>query len=151
MIQFPLCSSVIRLAELNLSEYFDFIRKYSDISMILCDQELASLGDAYVNFIYSLALSKSTGKPIGRKLDSHVLSSALKKAGIRALLPYRTDRHKQADAAEALVVYGWLSGAISIKEALEILSREGDISDNLSFLLKLILERSKFRLERRRS
>ena len=130
------------MAELNLSEYFPFIRKYSSITMILCDQELASLGDSYVNFIYSLALSKVTGKPIGRKLDSHILSSALKKAGIRALLPHRTDRHRQADAAEALIVYGWLSGAISIKEALDILSREGDISDNLSFLLKLILKRS---------
>lgn len=120
------------------------MRKYSNIAMIMRDRQLASLGDSYVNFIYSLALSKAAGKPIGRRLDSHMLSSALKKAGIRALLPHRIDRHKQADAAEALIIYGWLSGIISIEEALNILSREGDISDNLSFLLKLILRRSNF-------
>jgi len=132
------------LAELNLSEYFPFMEKYSNLTMILCDQELASLGDSYVNFVYSLALSKVAGKPVGRKLDSRALSSALRKAGIRRLLPHRTDRHKQADAAEALIIYGWLSGAISIREALDVLSREGDVSDNLSFLLKLILKRSRF-------
>ncbi|MEM3479443.1 MAG: ribonuclease III family protein, partial [Candidatus Bathyarchaeia archaeon] len=65
------------------------------------------------------------------------------RAGMRSLLPKRTDRHKQADAAEALMVFGWLSGAISIKEMLNILVRNGDMADNLSLVLKLILERSK--------
>lgn len=116
--------------------------KYSSINEILDDRELASLGDAFINFIYSLALSKVAGRPIGRKLDSRLLSSALKKAGIRSLLPHRVNRHKQADAAEALIIYGWLSGAISIREALDTLARDGETSDNICVLLKLILERS---------
>lgn len=129
--------------ENNIREYFPFIGRYSKISEILSDKDLASLGDAYVNFVYSLALSKIAGKPIGRKIESDLLSSALKRAGIRSLLPKRMDRHKQADAAEALMVFGWLSGAISIKEMLNILVRNEDMADNLSLVLKLILERSK--------
>ncbi|MEM2092601.1 MAG: ribonuclease III family protein [Candidatus Bathyarchaeia archaeon] len=116
--------------------------KYSSIIEILNDRELASLGDAFINFIYSLALSKVAGRPIGRKLDSRLLSSALKKAGIRNLLPHRVDRHRQADAAEALIAYGWLSGAISIRETLDVLARNGETSDNICALLKIILERS---------
>lgn len=121
--------------------FFPFLNKYSSISDILGDHELASLGDAFVNLIYSLALSKVAGKPVGRKLDSRVLSLALRKAGLRTLLPHRMDRHKLADAAEALIAYGWLSGAISLEEALNIIICEGDLSDNICNLLKLILER----------
>lgn len=131
------------MIENMLREYFPFITRYSKISDILSDKDLASLGDAYINFVYSLALSRITGKPIGRKIGSNILSLALKKAGIRSLLPPRTDRHRQADAAEALIIFGWLSGAISIKETLDMLVKNGDIVDNLCAVLKLILERSK--------
>lgn len=131
------------MAEIGLGRYFPFIRKYSRIEEILNDKDLASLGDAYVNFVYSLALSKSSGRPVGRKLDGSVLSSALRKAGARGLLPHRVDRRRQADAAEALLVYGWLSGIISIKETIDILTREGDLAENISILLKIILEGGK--------
>lgn len=131
------------LAEGDLREHFPFIKKYSRLLDILSDKDLASLGDAYINFVYSLALSKVAGKPIGRKLDSNTLSLALKRAGIRALLPQRTDKHKQADATEALMIFGWLSGAISIEETVSILTKEGDLVDNISAILKLILERIK--------
>lgn len=133
---------VIILTEANSGRnLFPFLNKYSSISDILVDHELASLGDAFVNFVYSLALSKVAGKPVGRKLDSRVLSSALRKSGLRMLLPHRMDRHKLADAAEALIVYGWLSGAMSLEEALNMMVHEGDLSDNICNLLKLVLER----------
>jgi len=131
------------LVESFLREYFPFIARYSKLSEILSDKDLASLGDAYINFVYSLALSKIAGKPVGRKIESSLLSSALKKSGIRSLLPPRTDRHRQADAAEALIVFGWLSGVISIKETLDILVRDADMVDNLCAILELILDRSK--------
>ncbi|MEJ2243979.1 MAG: hypothetical protein P8X87_05555 [Candidatus Bathyarchaeota archaeon] len=35
-----------------------FIKNHEKLSDILMDQKLAKLGDAYVNFLYSLALSK---------------------------------------------------------------------------------------------
>ncbi|MEM1515346.1 MAG: ribonuclease III family protein [Thermoproteota archaeon] len=104
---------------------------------------MSSLGDAYVNFIYSLALSKNYGRPVGRKLNSSAPSIAVHKSGLRKLLPRRVDKHKQADAAEALTVYGWLSGAISIRESIDIMARERDLTDNLTTLIRTILERSK--------
>lgn len=131
------------MSEAGLSEYFPFLYKYSKIEEVLGDKDLASLGDAYINFAYSLALSKRSGRPIGRKLDSSILSSALRKSSIRRMLSHRVDKHGQADAAEALIVYGWLSGIISIKETVDMLACEGDLSDNISMLLKVILERIK--------
>lgn len=131
------------LAEVGLSGYFQFLHKYSRIEEVLSDKDLASLGDAYINFAYSLALSKSSGKPAGRKLNNSILSLASRKSGIRKMLSHRVDKHKQANAAEALIVYGWLSGIISIKETVDILACEGDLADNISILLKVILERIK--------
>jgi len=126
----------------SLKSFFPFVEKYSSLEEVLNDNDLAALGDAYINFIYSLALSKAAGKPVGRKLDSLTLSLALKKSDLRKFLPRRVDRHKQADAAEALIVYGWLLGVISIEEAVRILSHKDEIIENLSELLRTILERS---------
>jgi hypothetical protein len=69
---------------------------------------MASLGDAYVNFAYSLALSKRSGKPQGQKVKGKVLAQAIKRAGLREYLPSRMTRHMIADAAESLIVYAWL-------------------------------------------
>ena len=38
---------------------FTFIQEFESLSELLMDQKLAKLGDAYVNFLYSLALSKT--------------------------------------------------------------------------------------------
>lgn len=128
-----------------LRNFFPFIEKYSRLEEVLNDSDLAALGDAYINFIYSLALSKVAGKPVGRKLNSLTLALALRKSDLRKFLPRRVDRHKQADAAEALIVYGWLLGAISIEESVKILAHEGEITENLSELLRIILERSRLK------
>ena len=90
------------------------------------DQKLASLGDSFVNFVYSLALSKRKGEPIGAKVNSRVLSEALKKAGLRKLLPSRTDRHTQADAVESLIVYAWIKNLITMEEGVDVLERHED-------------------------
>ena len=114
-----------------------FIAKYESISEILEDHDLAALGDAYVNLVYSLALSRRSGKPVGRKVDSSTLASALRKADLRRLLPSRTDRHKQADAAESLIVYAWLVGEISLGETLRIMEKEERAEDAFSMLLQM--------------
>lgn len=115
-----------------------FIRNYRSISDILDDHDLAALGDAYVNFVFSLALSKRLGKPVGRKVDSSTLASALRQADLRKFLPSRTDRHKQADAAESLIVYAWLDGEISLEETLRIMEREVEAVEAFSLLLQRI-------------
>ncbi|PVX25971.1 MAG: hypothetical protein CW691_02745 [Candidatus Bathyarchaeum sp.] len=114
---------------------FKFIQQYKSLSEVLMDQKLAKLGDAYVNFLYSLALSKKDGEATGIKVKGRLLADAFKKAGLRKFLPSRIDRHKQADAAEALIVYAWIRGTITMEEGLEILEQNEDGVEALSVLL----------------
>lgn len=114
---------------------FIFMPKYENLSQILMDQKLAKLGDAYVNFLFSLALSKKKGTPTGIKVEGRLLAEAFKKAGLRKFLPSRIDRHKQADAAEALIVYAWIQGLTTIEEALKILEQNEDCTKAFSILL----------------
>jgi len=115
-----------------------FIPTHGSISDVFDDHDLAALGDAFVNFVYSIALSKKLGKPVGRKVDSSTLASALRKADLRKFLPSRTDRHKQADAAESLIVYAWLDGEISLEETLRIMEKEVEAVEAFSLLLQRI-------------
>ena len=114
---------------------FAFIPKYESLSEVLMDQKLASLGDSYVNFLYSLALSKKKGEPTGTKVKSRLLADAFKKSGLRKLLPSRINRHKQADAAEALIVYTWIRGSVTMEEGLKILEQGQDEIEVFSLLL----------------
>ena len=114
---------------------FTFAPQYESLSQVLMDQKLASLGDAYVNFLYSLALSKKKGEPTGTKVKGRLLADAFKKAELRKFLPSRIDRHKQADAAEALIVYAWMRGSMTMEEGLKILEQNGDKVEAFSLLL----------------
>ena len=114
---------------------FALIQQYESLSEVLMDQKLAKLGDAYVNFLYSLALSKKKGEPTGIKVKGSLLADAFKKAGLRKFLPSRIDRHKQADAAEALIVYAWIRGSMTMEEGLEILEQNEDSVEAFSVLL----------------
>jgi molybdopterin biosynthesis enzyme len=114
---------------------FEFIQQHESLSEVLMDQKLAQLGDAYVNFLYSLAISKKTGEPAGIKVKGRLLADAFKKAGLRKFLPSRVDRHKQADAAEALIVYAWARGSMTMEEGLEILEQNEDNVEAFSCLL----------------
>jgi hypothetical protein len=116
---------------------FIFISSFENLQEILANHKLAALGDAYVNFLYSLAISKKSGEPAGAKVDSRLLAEALRKAGLREYLPSRTDRHKQADAAEALIVYTWLKGLIPLEEAVKTLEQYEDETEGFCNLLLL--------------
>jgi len=87
------------------------------------DKGLATLGDSLANFIYSVALSKYTGKPTGGRVPNAAFAIALERAGLREIIPPRTDKHGKGDIAEALLAYAWLQGKISVEEAAGILSR----------------------------
>jgi len=120
-----------------------FTLRHDSLSSILLDHDLAALGDAYVNLLYSLALSRRHRKPVGRKVDSSILASSVRKAGLRALLPSRTDRHKQADAAEALISFSLLRNVVPFDEALCILAKEEDMAESFNVLLRAIVEKLK--------
>ncbi|NWF87430.1 hypothetical protein HXY32_06455 [Candidatus Bathyarchaeota archaeon] len=123
---------------------YTFTKKYRNLTQILTDHDLASLGDAYINFVYSLALSNRRKKPSGAKVKGSMLAEAVRKAGLRGYLPARMTRHMLADAAEALTVYAWLHGDITLEECVALLEKDGDIVNGLSQMLVMIKERTKF-------
>lgn len=116
---------------------FTLTKNHENLSEILMDHKLAKLGDAYVNFLYSLALSKKTGEATGVKVKGRLLADAFKKADLRKFLPSRVDRHKQADAAEALIVYPWIQGSMTMEDGLEILEKT---EDEVEAFCNLLLE-----------
>jgi hypothetical protein len=114
------------------------------LNEVLIDHNLASLGDAYVNFVYSLAISNRKGSPLGAKVKGSVLAEALRKAGLREYLPSRMSRHTLADAAEALIVYAWLDRCVDLDEGIAIICRESNPVEGLSSLLATIKGRITF-------
>ncbi|WP_010477955.1 ribonuclease III family protein [Thermococcus zilligii] len=87
------------------------------------DRGLSTLGDSLANFIFSLALSEFTGKPTGGRVPNASLAIAIERAGLRHLIPPRTDKHGKGDVAEAVIAFAWLEGAFTIEEAVEVLVR----------------------------
>ena len=77
---------------------------------------------------------------MGGRLDNETLASAFRKAGLRKILPFRMDKHEMANAAEALIVYAWLRGVMSMGDILKIIERSEDIRDSWSVLLREIVE-----------
>lgn len=113
----------------------DFISEHRTLRQILMDHKLAALGDAYVNFLFSLAESEKSHEPVGARVDNNRLAAALRKAGLRKILPSRTSRHEQADAAEALIVYAWIRNVMPIEEAVNVLERCEDESQAFCSLI----------------
>lgn len=123
---------------------FFFQTVHRSLAEVLGDRDLASLGDAYVNFAYSLALSNRRGKPSGMRVRGSVLAEALRKAGLRDCLGSRMTRHALADAAEALIVYAWLNGCITLDESVAVMGRAEDAVEGLSELLATVKNRVTF-------
>jgi hypothetical protein len=123
---------------------FSFIKTYKTMTEVLTDHKLASLGDTYTNFAYSLALSNRRGKASGVKVKGSILAEALKKARLREHMPARMTRHMLANAAEALIVYAWLHNYVTFEESIEILGKAEDSVEGFSQLLATIKDRIKF-------
>lgn len=128
----------------NHDEAFHFLKTRRNLGEVLTDHKLASLGDAFINFAYSLALSNKKAQPSGAKVKGRVLAEALRKAGLRKYMPSRTNRHTLADAAEALAVYAWLHHYITLEESVKTLEKTEDLAKGLSQLLLTIKDRIKF-------
>jgi hypothetical protein len=114
----------------------------SAIREILRDKQLASLGDALVNLIYSLAMTRNSGRPQGVKVSDRILAEALKLAGLRQYLGTRVARKDMANAGEALIAEAYRRNILTIEEGVRILSEDSDEpAAGLSELLKLAAER----------
>ena len=107
----------------------------SNLAAILADHNLAALGDAFINFAYSLALSRRKGVPDGKKVKGSILAEALRRAGLRDYVPSSVSSHVLADAAEALLVYAWLQNCLTLEESVATLEKNEDFTDGLSRLL----------------
>ena len=97
-----------------------------------------------MNFLYSLALSSRKRKPVGTKVKGSVLAEALRKAGLRDCLGSGMSRHALADAAEALIVYAWLNGCITLDESVAIMRTAKDAVEGASVLLATAKKRVTF-------
>jgi hypothetical protein len=112
------------------------------IRHVVNDKQLASLGDAFVNFIYSLALTKINGRPQATKVSDRILSEAFRLAGLREYLGTRLSRKDLANAAESLLIEAYRKQLISIDESVFILTQNPDgLEAGLSNLLKLAADR----------
>lgn len=121
-----------------------FTKPYKSLTEVLTDHKLAALGDAYINFAYSLALSMKKGRPSGAKVKGSVLAEAFKKAGLRGRMPSRVSSHMLADAAEALIVYAWLYGHMPLHECVSILRKSENSVEGFTHLLSAIRDRITF-------
>ncbi len=84
--------------------------------------ELSRLGDPFVNFIYSLALSKTFQRPIGKKVSNSILMEALVKSGLRDAAGSRKRKEELGDFAEGLIFSAYSEGLMTLEEAVNILS-----------------------------
>jgi hypothetical protein len=117
------------------------LKEYKNLEEVLLDKDLAGLGDAYVNLLYSLVASQKSGHPTGAKVNNKILAEAVRKAGLRELLPHRIDRHVLGNAAEALIAFAWLTDTLTFQDSLKILGENDDSAEAFTILLREILER----------
>jgi dsRNA-specific ribonuclease len=112
------------------------------LSQIMRNKQLASLGDAFVNFVYSLALTQANGKPQSVKVSDRILADAFKLSGLRKYLGTRISKKDLANASESLLVDAYQKKLITIEESVKILSEDPNgLQAGLSQLMKLTAER----------
>ncbi len=123
---------------------FSFQTVRGSLAEVLADRDLASLGDAFVNFAYSLALSNRRRKPLGVKVKGSVFAEGLRRAGLRECLGGGITRHALADAAEALIAYAWLNGYVALDECVAVMGKTVDAVEGLSALLATVKKKVTF-------
>ena len=118
------------------------MRNEETIREIMRDKQLASLGDAFVNFVYSLALTQTGGKPQAVKVSDRILAEAFRLSDLRKHLGTRVSRKDLANASESLLVEAYQRKLITIEESVKILSENpAGLKAGLSELMKLAADR----------
>jgi hypothetical protein len=110
------------------------------LSEILTSKELASLGYSFLNFVYSVAKSLEIGCFKSLKVSNSVLAEAVRRAGLRQLLPKRLSRREIGGAAEALLVYAVAREIILMDEIIEKVAGRS-IEEALTDILREIVRR----------
>ena len=86
----------------------------------------AKLGDALVNFIYSVAKSLASENPTGMKVSDSILSEAFKSSLWHSTKTLKLSGKKDriADAVEALILFFWVHEGLSLKKMIESLEAQ---------------------------
>ncbi len=112
------------------------------LAKILSDRQLAQFGDSLLNFAYSLALTETSGRPKGTKVQDKILAEAAVKAGLRKHLPRRVGRGDVANSLEALLGHAWLEKSLSLDEIVSCLKASSlNPAENFTHLAELALSR----------
>ena len=112
------------------------------VQHIMRDKQLASLGDSFINFVYSLALTRLKNQPQSTKVSDRILSDAFRIANLRSYLGSRISRKDLANAAEAILAEAYLKQLISIDESVSSVSSSPDGPEaGLSVLVKVASDR----------
>ena len=101
------------------SGWENYLKKFRSLRKILTNKNLARLGDALINFAYSLAKSRIEGMPTGTKVQDKALAEAIRKTKLKKVLPLRSKEDTLGDAVEALCAYTWLNQTMTIKEMVQ--------------------------------
>ncbi|GBE17630.1 hypothetical protein BMS3Abin16_00214 [archaeon BMS3Abin16] len=97
--------------------------------------ELSKIGDPLTNLLFSMALSRVRGRPVGRKVSNTVLSAALSKTRLREHAGSRMTKGDLGDYVEGLIFQNWAEGRVSMDAAVSILA-ENLTSDSKGTELK---------------
>ncbi|HYY92373.1 MAG TPA: ribonuclease III family protein [Candidatus Dormibacteraeota bacterium] len=100
------------------------LKDSNGLTRILTDDGLAQFGDALLNFAFSTALTRKTGRPTGTRVADKTLAEAAVTAGLRKHLPRRIGRGDVANSVEALVGFVWLQHHITLEEIVECFKAE---------------------------
>jgi dsRNA-specific ribonuclease len=112
------------------------------LRQVMRNKQLASLGDAFVNFVYSLALTETSGEPRAVKVSDRILANAFKMTGLRRYLGTRVSKKDMANASESLLVDGYQKKLITIEESVRTLNENPDgLEAGLSELMRLTADR----------
>jgi hypothetical protein len=103
------------------SGWENYLKNIGSLRKILTNKNLARLGDALINFAYSLAKSRIEGIPTGTKVQDKALAEAIRKTKLKKVLPLRSKEDTLGDAVEALCAYIWLNQTMTIEEMVQIL------------------------------
>ncbi len=107
----------------------------------LQDRGLSSLGDTYLNFIYSLAASLRNKSLSSLRISNKALAEAMKQSGFRSLLPHRLSTHDIGNSAEAMVVYAIVNELASTGEIFQALMNSENLTEALTDEFKKIKSR----------
>ena len=110
--------------EISLKEHL--FKGNSNFQTFILDKNNAKLGDALVNFLYSLAKSIVLKRNTGIKVSDYILSEAYRNSlwFKEKKLLIRGKKGRRGDIIEAMMLYFWLSIPDSLEKFVNILILE---------------------------